>query len=115
MSVLYVPVVPPTPPSHQARELAEQLQKVISDYEAAHPSVSAREIRYALMLAQRGSTRVGVRAGLLATSVAIGIGVLAAVFADGSGSHGGATLPTLAIIAVLFLVAVVAILMRRRP
>ena len=118
MSILYVPVVvPPQVPSRQARELAELLDRVIKDYERTHSSVSPREIREALMLAEQKSAGVGVRrtaavaAGLVAALVA---GVVA--FASTGNLHLGGELPwmEISIVAVL-VVALLVVLLRRRP
>jgi hypothetical protein len=116
MSVLYVPIVPPTPPSHQARELAEQIEKVISDYETTHPSVSARDIRSALMLAQRKSGGIGAARGLiLGLTVAAGIFGAALAISSNGGLHTSGAMPAGWIVALVAVVAIVVAVMRRRP
>ena len=116
MSVLYVPVVPPPPPSRQARELAEQIEKVISDYEVAHPSVSARDIRYALMLAQRRSGRLsGSRALVVGLSVTLAVGAAAFALSRSGGIHPSGGAPVLIVAVLVAVVAVIVGLARRQP
>jgi len=54
----YVPIVtPPHVPSHQTRELANELARVIVDFEQRNPAMSSAEIREAAQLALQASRR----------------------------------------------------------
>lgn len=121
MSVLYVPVVvPPQAPSRRAKELAELLEGVIRDFERTHSSVTAQEIRVALMLAQQQNTGVGPRRMVavgLALALALGVAVLN--IAGKTGGLGAAEIPwsevSLVLVVVLAAVAAVVGITRRQP
>ena len=73
----YVPVTPvitgQKEPSRQTRELADLLGRVIQEYEKAHPTVTGPEVRHALQLATRASSKAvgGEKAAILAALLAL--------------------------------------------
>ena len=91
----YVPIVtPPHVPSHQTRELADQLARVIVDFEQNHPAMSSGEIREAAQLALQASQRGG-GIGPALVFAAAGMAVLVVggtVFAGVTGVFSAAAL-----------------------
>jgi hypothetical protein len=119
VSIPFVPVVvPPPTPSRQAQELADLVNRVVSEYEQTHSSITPAEVQQALMMAQqRSQGAVGARrlvAVALGGAFALGAGILA--FARGSGVPFDVILPwlELGVVGVL-VIAVVVVLLRRRP
>ena len=121
--MLFVPVVPSQPvqpPSPRTRELAGLLSKVLDEYTKAHPNVSSAEVREAIRMAQMsaGPNRSAV-AGILAGTLALGVGVLlmGVLFLRGGGGgidmEGSMPMIVIAIIAFLgILVAMVKVASR---
>ena len=95
----YLPYLPPTEKmklSPRARELATQIEKVISDFHKSYPDTPPGDVQQALtaLSGEKGPAPASRR--LLAMTVAGGIGALVAVLfaAGGSGGEGGMPLPT---------------------
>jgi hypothetical protein len=108
--MLYVPVVPPQPPSPRTRELADLLTHAIEEYEKYHPGVSGEEVRAALRLAAQASRKAGPdpRPIIVAAALAAILVGFLVVAVQAGGAEGGAV-PyvgvSVAILAVLFMVA----------
>ena len=110
--MLFVPVVPPQPPSPRTRELADLLTRAIEEYEKYHPNVSGAEVRAALQMASMRSSK-GVPARLLAVTGALGAVLLGGVVAflaanQGSMPEGGVPMVgvAIAVVGILFALAV---------
>ena len=74
----YVPIVPPTPTSPRTRELADQLARVMAEFEQTHPSVTRAEKRQAARLALEAtrSSDAGPVAVVLGLIVLLILGLL---------------------------------------
>ena len=112
--MIFVPVVPPQPPSPRVRELAGLLGKVIEEYEKHHPAVTGTEIRQALEVASQSSSKAAPAAAVILGALAalLGAGVFAAV-AMGGGKLDMANVPVVGAVVVALGIVMVAVLMRR--
>lgn len=116
----YVPIIVPTQTtSPQTRELADQLARVMVDFEETHPTMTSGEIRQAARMAlgaTKGSSAVG--APLVAALVGLlvmGVGV-AFYFAQGTApGSGGAPFPMIGAVLIVLLVGAVVFALRRSP
>ena len=114
----YVPIIVPTPhpPSPQARELADQLSRVIANFEERHPRVSGAEVRQAAQLALQASRGGSAVAPAVAMTMGflvllmVGIGVF---LVPGSGGLAAVQSPLMGIAIVIALFGVVSVVVRR--
>jgi len=109
----YVPIVPSSPvqpPSPRTRELTALLTQVLQEYQKAHPSVTAQEIRAALRLTgQTAGTGKNATATLLALGLGIGFAALAVgliFLRGGSGDLTGSEGMPMIVMAVILFVAI---------
>jgi hypothetical protein len=116
-----VPIVPVTPtpqPSRQSQELADLLGRVVQEYEKAHPTVSGAEVRQALQLARRASTKDGGLNARALRAFAAGflvLGMAVFVFFRKGGSLDVGQVPIIeAILGAGVVVGVAALLRRAR-
>jgi len=114
--VLYVPVIPPQPPSPRTRELADLLTRAIDEYRKYHPNVSTAEVRAALRMASmRSSGTIPARVwALTGVSVALVLGVVVAFLVAGAGGMPGNAVPVVAVSVVVFGLVVVLTLLKSR-
>jgi hypothetical protein len=82
----YVPIIPhtPQPPSPRARELADQIARVIATFEDAHPAVTKGEVRQAAQLALRTTSSSGAEVVPVVLMLVLLVGVVA-YFVLGAG------------------------------
>jgi len=117
--MIFVPIVPPPqPPSPRTRELADRLAWVLQEYEKAHPSVTAAEMRQATQLALR-STRTSSLAlrpilAALVGLVVLGAGIVA-FLAVGEGGSEAVAYPIIAVLAGIGVVAALIAATRKNP
>ena len=115
----YIPVIvpPQEAPSPRTRELADQLARVIVDFEQNHPTVEAGEIRQAAQLAVRASrTAGGVDAATITALVGLVVLVVGVVVYMGITGRFAVDGPFPVLLVNLILIAIVAvaaILLRR--
>jgi hypothetical protein len=108
--VLFVPVVPPQPPSPRTRELADLLTRAIEEYEKYHPGVSGQEVRAALQLAARSSRKAGPDPRMVGAATALAVllsGFVVVALKGGDAGVGPVPIVAmaLAVFAVVFTVA----------
>ena len=123
-TVTFVPYVRPpatqAQPSRQTRELADLLGRVVQEYEKAHPTVTGAEVRQALQLARRASTKTSsgdpaLIAGLVGGLVLLaGLGMFFFMESGGGAGIEGPPWRVAAAVALLGVVAAVMAVLRRR-
>ena len=114
--MLYVPVIPPQPPSPRTRELAELLTRAIEEYVKYHPDVSAAEVRAALQMAttrsvRRASPHVWALAG---GAVALVMGGVVALLVSNQGGMSGSAAPMVAVSVLILGTALVLAVLKSR-
>ena len=114
----YVPIVvaAPQPPSPRTRELADQLSRVISDFEQSHPTVSRAEVRHATQLALRASRRgsdVAPGTALAVVSIVLIMVGLGVVLTQRGGGLAMAQSPLMGLAVVVALIGFVSMVVRR--
>ena len=112
--MIYVPVVPPQPPSPRTRELADLLGRVIEEYEKHHPKVTDSEVRAALQMAaqsSKGAPPVAAVAAALGVAALVG-GVFFFMAANG-GELSADGIPMVGAVVVLLSIVGVAFLLKR--
>lgn len=116
--MIYVPVIPPQPPSPRTLELAGLLSRVIQEYERHHPEVTGAEVRKAVHLAA-GAARTDA-AGVARVLAVVGLGVAVAVgafvwLATSGGTGSGGSVPMVAVaVGVLLVAFFLAVVLRAR-
>jgi hypothetical protein len=117
----YIPIVPTAhaqEPSRPTRELADLLGRVVQEYEKAHPTITGPEVRQALQLARRASTKSGGPGTVAFRAFGAGLLVLLGtvfLFLRADGGLDTARVPVIAgIVGVGLVVGLVAILRRLR-
>ena len=113
----YVPIIvpPQQPPSPRTRELADELARVLRDFEGRHPSVTRHEVVEASRLALQASGTRSVMAPVLTAVLGLGVAALVAllVFVRSGGELSGAGSPVGAVVVGLAVVAAVIFIRRR--
>lgn len=122
-TVTFVPYVPSPATeaqlSRQTRELADLLGRVVQEYEKAHPTVTGAEVRQALQLARRASTKTSSGDPALIASLVGGLVLMAGLgmyffMESGGGMSIDGPWTMAATVVALGIVAVVMAVVRRR-
>jgi hypothetical protein len=71
--MIFVPFVPPPPPSPRAQELGRRLRETVDEFKRDNPGLKGAEIRQAMHLGMQGQTEAGTR---VAVGLALGLGLL---------------------------------------
>jgi len=71
--MIFVPFVPPQPPSPRAQELGRRLRETVGDFNRDNPGLKGAEIRQAMHIAMQGTAEAGTR---VAVALAIGLALL---------------------------------------
>lgn len=78
---MYIPVVPPQPPTQEARDLGGRLAETIHEFQQSHRHLTTADVRQALKLAQEqtgaSAARVATKAVIAGLLAFFGLGVFA--------------------------------------
>ena len=115
---MYVPVMPPPPPTREAQDLSHRVAEAVDEFLRDHPHMTVAEIRQALDLA-KAETGVSVNERAI-TGLVLGLLAFAglALFAFlrlGGGAGDGAPIPWMmvAVVVMILVVGVLAIVRSR--
>lgn len=88
--MVFVPYVPPQPPSPRAQELGQRVQLTIAEFRQKYPDLSDEEIHQALASAvsssESGTSRPPAALGAIAAAIAVVAGLGVYLFASGGQS-----------------------------
>ncbi len=111
--MVFVPYVPPQPPSPRAQELGQRVQLTIAEFRQKYPDLSDEEIRQALASAvgstESGTSRPPAALGAIAAAIAVAAGLGVYLFARGGGQAARPFVFAIAVVA-----AVVGLMAARR-
>lgn len=110
----FVPIVPPQPPSPRAEELSQRLAEAIEQFRLQNPDLSSRDVEQAarLALARSGGASAGSRRPLIAAAVAVFVGLVVALGANGGRCPAQA--PVVYVAVAIVVVALILVMVRRR-
>jgi hypothetical protein len=110
----FIPIVPSSPPSPRAEALGQRLAETIEQFRRQDPELSSRDVEQAarLALARSGGDSTGSRRPIIAAAVAVLVGLLVALGANGGRCPAQA--PVVYVAAAIAVVALILVMIRRR-
>jgi hypothetical protein len=110
----FIPIVPSPPPSPRAEALGQRLAETIEQFRQQDPELSSQDVEQAarLALARSGGASAGSRRPLVAAAVAVLVGLLVALGANGGRCPAQA--PVVYVAVAIAVVALILVMVKRR-